>query len=54
MAAFRMALDSTMQQVVEVALGITPATATTPDHVLDLIADYIRAKRNVALDWVAF
>ena len=49
-----MALDSTMQQVVEVALGITPATATTPDHVWDLIADYIRAKRNVALDWVAF
>jgi hypothetical protein len=54
MAAFRMALDSTMQQVVEVALGITPATVTTPDQVLDLIADYIRAKRNVALDRVAF
>jgi hypothetical protein len=54
MAAFRMALDPTMQQVVEVALGITPATATTPDHVFDLIADYIRAKRKMALDRVAF
>ncbi|XP_046438430.1 uncharacterized protein LOC124189960 [Daphnia pulex] len=54
MAAFRITLDSTMQQVVEVALGITPATVTTPDQVLDLIADYIRAKRNVALDRVAF
>ncbi|EFX66788.1 hypothetical protein DAPPUDRAFT_115998 [Daphnia pulex] len=46
MAAFRMALDSTMQQVVEVALGITPATVTSPNQVLDLIADYIRAKPN--------
>ena len=54
MAAFRMTLDSTMQQVVEVGLGITPATITTPDYVLDRIADYIRAKRNVALDRVAF
>ncbi len=54
MAAFRMTLDSTMQQVVEVGLGITPATITTPDYVLDRIADYIRAKRNVALDCVAF
>lgn len=54
MAAFRMTLDPSMQQVVKVALGITPATATTPNHVLDLIVDYIRAKRNVALDRVAF
>lgn len=54
MAAFRMTLDSTMQQVVKVGLGITPATITTPEDVLDRIADYIRAKRNVALDRVAF
>jgi hypothetical protein len=54
MAAFRMALDPTMQQVVEVGLNITPATITTPDQVLDRIADYIRAKRNVALDRMAF
>lgn len=54
MAAFRMALDPTMQQVVEVALGILPTAATSPDHALDLIADYVRAKRNVALDRVAF
>lgn len=53
MAAFRMTLDPTMQQVVEVGLNITPATVT-PDQVLDRIADYIRAKRNVALDRVAF
>jgi hypothetical protein len=54
MAAFRMTLDPTMQQVVEVGLNITPATITTPDQVLDRIADYIRAKRNVALDRMAF
>ena len=54
MAAFRMALDPAMQQVVEVALGILPTTVTTPDLVLDSIADYIRAKRNIALDRVAF
>ena len=54
MAAFRMALDPAMQQVVEVTLGILPTTMTTPDAVLDRIADYIRAKRNIALDRVAF
>ena len=54
MAAFRMALDPAMQQVVEVALGILPTTVTTPDLVLNSIADYIRAKRNIALDRVAF
>ncbi|KAK4024871.1 hypothetical protein OUZ56_010366 [Daphnia magna] len=54
MAAFRMALDPAMQQVVEVALGIPPTTVTTPDFVLDRIADYVRAKRNIALDRVAF
>ena len=54
MAAFRMALDPAMQQVVEVTLGILPTTMTTPDAVLDRIADYIRAKRNIALNRVAF
>ncbi|KZS06394.1 Uncharacterized protein APZ42_030178 [Daphnia magna] len=53
-AAFRMALDPSMQQVVEVALNIPPTTPLTPDEILDLIADYIRAKRNIALDRVAF
>lgn len=43
-----------MQQVVDVPLGIWPAAVTTPDLVLDVIGDYIRAKRNVALDQVAF
>jgi hypothetical protein len=54
MAALRMTLDPTMQQVVNFGLNITPATVTTPDQVLDRIADYIRAKQNVALDRVAF
>ncbi|XP_032796134.2 homeotic protein female sterile-like [Daphnia magna] len=53
-AAFRMAVDPSMQQVVEVALNIPPTTPLTPDEILDLIADYIRAKRNIALDRVAF
>ena len=54
MTAFRIALDPAMQQVVEVALGILPTTISTPDTVLDQIADYVRAKRNIALDRVAF
>ena len=54
MAAFRMALDPTMQQVVEVALGILPTNVTSPDQVLDIITDYVRSKRNVALDRVLF
>jgi hypothetical protein len=54
MSAFRMALDTAMQQVVKVALGILPTTVTTPDFVLDRIADYVRAKRNIALERVAF
>lgn len=40
--------------MVEVALGILPTATTSPDQVLDLITDYVRAKRNVALDRVAF
>lgn len=54
MAAFRMILDPTMQQVVEVVLNITPTTITAPNQVLQRVADYVRAKRNVALDRVAF
>jgi hypothetical protein len=54
MAALRMALDPSMQQVVEIALGILPTSITTPDQVLDQISDYVRAKRNIALDRVAF
>jgi hypothetical protein len=49
-AAFRMALDPSMQQVVEVALNIPSTTPLTLDEILDLIADYIRSKRNIALD----
>ena len=54
MAALRMCLDPSMQQVVEVVLGISPTTHTTPDDVLDAISHYVRGKRNVALDRVAF
>ena len=43
-----------MQQVVEVALNILPTTHLTPDEILDQIADYVRAKRNIALDRVGF
>ena len=50
MAAFRMASDPAIQQVVEVTLGILPTTMTTPHAVLDRI----RAKRNIALNRVAF
>ncbi len=53
-AALRMALNPSMQQVVEVALNILPRTHLTPDEILDQIADYVRAKRNIALDKVAF
>ena len=49
-AALRMTLDPSMQQVVEVALNISPTTHFTPDEILDQIADYVRAKRNIALD----
>ncbi|KZS02114.1 Uncharacterized protein APZ42_000982, partial [Daphnia magna] len=54
MAAFRMVLDPAMHQVVEVALGISPTSVVTPADVLDQIKDYIRSKRNIALDRVAF
>ena len=54
MAAFRMVLDPDMQQIVEVALGILPTAVTSPDDVLDQINTYIRSKRNIALDRVAF
>ena len=43
-----------LDAVVEVALGILPSAAKSPTEVLDSITVYIRAKRNVALDRVAF
>ncbi|KAK4028000.1 hypothetical protein OUZ56_017163 [Daphnia magna] len=43
-----------VSQVVEIVLGIVPTTPTTPNDELDLIANYVRGKRNVALDRVAF
>ena len=43
-----------MLQVVEVALGIMPTAGLTPEEILMRITEYIRAKRNVALDRVAF
>jgi hypothetical protein len=49
-----MAIEFTMQQVVDVALGIPPVTDITPDQVLDLIADHILAKPTVELDRLAF
>ena len=54
MAALRMALDPSMQHLVEIALGILPTSITTPDQVLDEISNYVCAKRNIALDRVAF
>ena len=53
-AAFRMALDPSMQQTLEIGLNVLPDAAHTPDEILDGIAVYIRSKRNVALDRVAF
>ena len=43
-----------MQQIVEVVLNIQPTDGATPDQILDQIAQHIRAKRNIALDRVAF
>jgi hypothetical protein len=54
MVAFRMVLDPSMHQVVNVALGISPTSMATPANVLDQIKDYSRSKRNIALDRVAF
>ena len=53
-AILRLTFDSSMRQVVEIALGILPTDSMSPDEVLDSITAYIRAKRNVALDRVAF
>lgn len=43
-----------MQQVVEVASNIPPTTPLAADDTLDQITDYIRSKRNIALDMVTF
>ena len=48
----RLTFDSSMRQVVEIALGILPTDSMSPDEVLDRFTAYIRAKRNVALDRV--
>lgn len=53
-ALLRLAFDSSMQQVVEVGLGVLPTANLTPYQILDRITAYIRAKRNVALDRLAF
>ena len=53
-ANLRLTFDSSMREMVEVALGILPSDAKTPKEVLDSITDHIRARRNVALDRVAF
>ena len=54
MAALRMVFHPSMQQVVEIALGILPTSITTPNQVLDQIGDYVRGKLNIALDRVEF
>ena len=54
MAAFTMVFDPAMQQIGEVALGILPTAALSPIDVLDQTSTYIRSKRNIALDRVAF
>lgn len=43
-----------MQHVVEVLLGILPNSTSRTDDILYSIASYIRAKRNVSFDRVAF
>ena len=52
-AALRMALYQTMQQVVEVVLGIQPADIMTPDDILNRVAEHVRAKGNIALERMA-
>lgn len=44
-----MALDSSMQQVVELALGVLPTHHTNPYQVLYQILAYIRVQWNLAL-----
>lgn len=53
-ALLRLVLDPSMQQVVEIALGILPTDNKTPAYISDQITEFIRAKRNVALDHPAF
>ena len=43
-----------MLQVVEMAIGIGPGAAYTPNEILDSIQEYLRAKRNATLDRVEF
>ena len=53
-ALLRLAFDPSMQQVVEVALGILPTANKTPTQILEKVMEFIRARRNVALDRAAF
>ena len=54
LAALRMAMDVSMQRVVEFTLGIKPDELHTPAHVLEEIRKHVRNKRSIALDLVAF
>ena len=47
-----MCVNPSMQKVVEIVLGISPATPTTPDNVFDRIGNHVQEKRKVAV--VAF
>ena len=47
-------LDISMQKIVEFSIGIKPTHVTTTERVLDRIEEYIRSKRSIALDLVAF
>ena len=53
-AALHPSLDTTMQQTVEVTLNLPPNNTTLPSEILEVIANHIRLKRNVALDRIAF
>ena len=46
-ANLRLTFDTSMRQVVEIALGILPTHSKSPNEVLDSSTGYIRAKRNV-------
>ena len=53
-AALRMVMDLTMQRIVEFSIGIKPNHSLSTNQVLDRIECYIRSKRSIALDLVAF
>lgn len=51
-SAFRITLSVSMQQVVEISLGILSGGRESPDDILNRIYAHIRSQRNVALDRV--